>query len=61
MHCLEIKATELNNFKSKLGALGASVTIVSRYTERSVRLLDVEVDKDTQAVFRLEEAFEYRG
>lgn len=61
MHCIEIKATDYNNFKAQVVKLGGSVSIVSRYTERSVRLLDVEVNKDTQAVLRLEEAFEYRG
>ena len=61
MHCIEIKATELSSFKAQVAKLGGSVTIVSRYTENRVRLLDVEVSKDTLGVSQLEQQFEYKG
>jgi hypothetical protein len=61
MHCIEVKAGNFKLFKLMAEKRGASVSVVSRYSERGVRLLDVEVSKDTAAIFKLEQRFSFNG
>lgn len=61
MHCIEIKATDFKNFKNKVGNNGGEVSIISRYTDSGVRLLDVEVSKDTSRISNLEKVFGFKG
>lgn len=61
MHCIEIKAGTFNSFKASVKQHGGTVSIVSRYTDRGIRLLDVEVSKDTRAIDRLEQQFQFKG
>ena len=61
MHCIEIKASDFMNFKSQVKLHGGEVSIVSRYQDSGIRLLDVEVSKDTRAINRLERVFGFSG
>lgn len=61
MHCIEIKSGSFVPFRNAVRRLGGEVSIVSRYTDRGVRLLDVEVSKDTKAVDSLERQFAFVG
>lgn len=57
MHCIEIKASDFMNFKSQVKLQGGEVSIVSRYQDSGMRLLDVEVSKDTKAIDKIERSF----
>lgn len=59
MHCIEIKAGTFRNFRDLVRRRGGEVSIVRRYTDSSVRLLDVEVSKDTKAIDLIEQRFAY--
>lgn len=61
MHCIEIKAADFKNFKSLVSAKGGEVSVVSRYSDRSIRWLDVEVSKDTREIDAIERRFGYFG
>jgi len=57
MHCIEIKATSFKSFKALINRNGGEVSVVSRYQDSGMRLLDVEVSKDTKAIDRIERGF----
>ena len=57
MHCIEIKASSFKQFKALINRNGGEVSVVSRYQDSGMRLLDVEVSKDTKAIDRLERQF----
>lgn len=57
MHCIEIKASSFSKFKELIRREGGEVSIVSRYQDSGLRLLDVEVSKDNRAIDRVEKSF----
>lgn len=61
MHCIEIKAVNFKSFKDLVKRQGGEVSVVSRYREKGVTILDVEVSKDTTAIDRLEKRFGFAG
>lgn len=61
MHCIEIMSRDFKAFRELVGKKGATVTVVSRYTDRQVRLLDVEVSKDSKDITRIEGRYAYQG
>ena len=61
MHCIEVKAQDFMNFRQQVQRQGGEVSIVSRYQDKGIRILDVEVSKDTRAINRLERVFGFTG
>lgn len=61
MHCIEVMSTNFKSFASLVKRNGGEVSIVSRYQDRGVRLLDVEVSKDTKAIDKIEQQYGYHG
>ena len=61
MHCIEIKASNFKQFSELVRSNGGEVSVVSRYQDKGMRLLDVEVSKDTKAINRLERVFGFYG
>lgn len=61
MHCIEIKAINFKNFKDLVKKQGGEVSIVSRYRESGITILDVEVSKDTVSIDKLEKRFGFNG
>lgn len=57
MHCIEIKATNLKSFKELVSRKGGQVSIVSKYQEKGIRILDVEVSIDSKAIDSIEKRF----
>ena len=57
MHCIEIKAGSFKQFKALINRNGGEVSVVSRYQDSGMKLLDVEVSKDTKAIDRVERVF----
>lgn len=57
MHCIEIKAGSFKKFKELINRKGGEVLIISRYQDSGMRLLDVEVSKDTKAIDKIERSF----
>ena len=61
MHCIEIKSRDLQAFAGLVKNNGGAVSIISRYKDSNVTILDVEVSKDTRAIHRIEQRFGYSG
>ena len=61
MHCIEIKVSNFKQFRELVRSNGGEVSVVSRYQDKGMRLLDVEVSKDTKAISRLERIFGFYG
>lgn len=61
MHCIEIKAGSFKQFRELVRSRGGEVSVVSRYQDKGIRILDVEVSKDTKAINRLEGTFGFYG
>ena len=61
MHCIEVKASNFKQFRELVRSNGGEVSVVSRYQDKGIRLLDVEVSKDTKAINRLERVFGFYG
>ena len=61
MHCIEVKASNFKQFREQIRSKGGEVSVVSRYQEKGIRILDVEVSKDTKAISRLERIFGFYG
>lgn len=61
MHCIEVKASNFKQFRELVRSRGGEVLVVSRYQDKGIRILDVEVSKDTKAIDRLEGVFGFYG
>ena len=61
MHCIEVKASNFKQFRELVRSNGGEVSVVSRYQDKGIRILDVEVSKDTKAINRLERVFGFYG
>lgn len=61
MHCIEIKAGNFKQFRELVRNRGGEVSVVSRYQDKGIRILDVEVTVDSKAIDTLERNFGYFG
>ena len=61
MHCIEVKASNFKQFKEMVLSRGAEVSVVSRYQDKGIRILDVEVSKDSKAIDSVERVMAYTG
>lgn len=61
MHCIEIVASNFKQFRESVRSNGGEVSVISRYQDRGIRILDVEVSKDTKAIDTLEKTYAYFG
>lgn len=61
MHCIEVKASNFKQFREQVRSKGGEVSVVSRYQDKGIRILDVEVSKYTKAIDRLERVFGFYG
>ena len=61
MFCIEIKASNFKQFREQIRSKGGEVSVVSRYQDKGIRILDVEVSKDTKAINRISDRYCFNG